>query len=112
MQKRNRGNNGYTGIVGNIQEMAVTKPGANLQPQRRAPRQQRRHDHSDAAPPAGGGEALYRRWGRATRSGEPDLYLVRPAHLLMSRDADWLEGTAEHRTAFHQPVAPVAIAGS
>jgi phenylpropionate dioxygenase-like ring-hydroxylating dioxygenase large terminal subunit len=101
MQQRNRGNNGYTGIVGNIQDLAITTSMGPI------------YDRS--AEHLGSSDAMIIRTRRrlletAKKFAEdgvtppgvdnPDVYLKRSANLLLPRDKDWITGTEQVRRAF------------
>jgi hypothetical protein len=98
MQARNRGNNGYTGIVGNFQDMAITTSMGPIYA-----RNQEHLGSSDAM--------IIRTRSRLLRAAKefaatgvtppgvenPEFYLRRSASCLLPRDANWIEATAERR---------------
>jgi phthalate 4,5-dioxygenase oxygenase subunit len=100
LQKQNRGNNGYTGIVGNIQDLAITQSMGFVY--------DRSHEH------LGSSDSMIIRTRRRllqavndlkagmTPPGveNPKVYLTRSATAILPREADWLEATAEMRRAF------------
>jgi phenylpropionate dioxygenase-like ring-hydroxylating dioxygenase large terminal subunit len=116
IQKRNRGNNGYTGIVGNIQDLAITtsmgpiydrtneRLGTSdsmiIRTRRRLIQAAREFEATGATPP-----------GVET----PEVYLRRSATTVLPQDADWLDATEEMRKAFpdrqHEP-PPVPVIGA
>jgi phenylpropionate dioxygenase-like ring-hydroxylating dioxygenase large terminal subunit len=113
MQQRNRGNNGYTGIVGNFQDMAITTS--------MGPIYARHQEH------LGSSDAMIIRTRscllRAVREFEatgappagvenPEYYLRRSATCVLPREADWIEATAERRRSQVklEAAAPLATA--
>jgi phenylpropionate dioxygenase-like ring-hydroxylating dioxygenase large terminal subunit len=100
MQRRNAGNNGYTGIVGNMQDQAIIESMGTIY--------DRSHEH------LGTSDAMIirtrRRLLEAARAFErgvtppgvdnPEIYRVRSAVTLLPKGVDWLEATRELRTAF------------
>jgi hypothetical protein len=100
MQRRNAGNNGYTGIVGNMQDQAIIESMGGIY--------DRSHEH------LGTSDAMIirtrRRLLEAARAFErgvmppgvdnPEIYRVRSAVTLLPKGVDWLEATSEIRTAF------------
>jgi phenylpropionate dioxygenase-like ring-hydroxylating dioxygenase large terminal subunit len=109
MQRRNRGNNGYTGIVGNIQDLAITTSMGTIY--------DRSHEH------LGVSDSMIIRTRRCLLNAakafaatgiapagveQPDLYLRRSATAVLPRTTDWLEGTAAQRRAFPEREAASA----
>src|SRR5579864_1513366 len=99
-QRRNRGNNGYTGIVGNMQDQAITECMGPIQDRTTERlgtsdlmiiRTRRRilnviDAHEKGVTPPG--------------VDDPDVFAVRSAQLLLPTGADWIEATQEYRKAF------------
>ena len=102
-QRRNRGNNGYTGIVGNMQDQAITEAMGPIYD-----RTQERLGTSD-----GMIIRTRRRILNAIRAHEngmlppgvddPDIFAVRSANLILPKGVDWIEATQDVRKAFGPP---------
>jgi phenylpropionate dioxygenase-like ring-hydroxylating dioxygenase large terminal subunit len=109
LQRANRGNNGYTGIVGNIQDLAITHSMGTIY--------DRSREHLATS------DSMIIRTRRrllaAARAlaedgtvppgvDEPEVYAVRSAAAVLPRGADWIEASAEARRAF--PERPLEAA--
>ena len=94
---------GYTGIVGNIQDLAITTSMGTIY--------DRSHEH------LGVSDSMIIRTRRCLLNAakafaetgvtppgveQPDLYLRRSATAVLPRETDWLEGTAEMRKPFRE----------
>ncbi|MBO0880556.1 MAG: Rieske 2Fe-2S domain-containing protein [Mycobacterium sp.] len=98
LQRRNEGNNGYTGVVGNMQDPMITASMGPIQDRtaerlassdtmiirtrRRLLTVARALAEHDIAPPG---------------VDDPDLYLVRSTQAILPVGADWIEATGEQR---------------
>jgi len=101
MQRANRGNNGYTGIVGNMQDQAMTEG--------MGPRYDRSQEHLGTSDSmiirtrrrlSGAVRALVEKGVTPPGVDAPELYRVRSAQAVLPAEADWIEATRDVREVF------------
>ncbi|HUZ77555.1 MAG TPA: Rieske 2Fe-2S domain-containing protein [Chloroflexota bacterium] len=114
MQRRNRGNNGYTGIVGNEQDQAITES--------MGPIVDRTLEHLGTADVMiirvrrrliAAAQALADSGTVPPGVDHPDVYLQRSGGAILPKGADWIEATADLRKPFSKhPELNLAIANA
>jgi phthalate 4,5-dioxygenase oxygenase subunit len=102
LQRRNVGNNGYTGVAGNMQDPMITESMGPIQD-----RTKERLASSDAMIIRTRrrlltvARALARDGSVPPGVDDPDMYLVRSTQAILPKGADWIEATAKQRKAGH-----------